>query len=187
MNGGTAARLGGSSRCAASAGMLGEAAPENAAAAPRGAAWLLGAPAAIPAGSGPRLAGRGAWKGRREVAQGSRRAAAPGGDLPERGIDLAGGRHCLPRTGGRPGRLIWAGEAEIAHRQGLPEFAAFRGGRRLRSQPYTGSPEAPPGEFSARKDTGAIEKNDPRQIEEDASEQVTWFSYNISTKIHTTG
>ena len=59
LHGGTVARPGDPSRCAAGGGMPWEAAPGNAAAALRGAARRSGEPAAMPAGGGPRFAGRG--------------------------------------------------------------------------------------------------------------------------------
>ncbi len=151
----------------------GEAAPGDAAAARRGAAKRFGAPAAMRAGGGPRFAGRGvSGKDRGKARGGSRRPAAPGGDLPERGVDPAGIRSRLPRTGGRPGRCSGTGEAGIARRRGPPEFAAACSGRRPRRPRDAGSPEAPPGAFSARNDAEAIEKNSPRRTD-DAREQVT--------------
>ena len=152
--------------------MPGEAAPGNAAATRRGAAKRFGAPAAMRAGNA-RAPGRGV-RGRDcgKASGGSRRPAVPGGDLQELGVDPAGIRSCFPRTGGRPGRYFGTGEAEIACRQSPPEFAAVRSGRRPRRPPGTDGPEAPPGAFPA-KDAKAIEKNNPRRTEEDASEQVT--------------
>ncbi len=169
-----AARHGGPSRCAAGAGVPGEAAAENAAAAPRGAARCARGDSGRrrPALGGP---GRRARDGGKSYKDRGRAR----GDPPGRGIDPAGGRRCLPRAGGRPGRLTGAGEAEIAHRQGLPEFAASRGWRRLRRQPDAGSPGAPPAGFSAKKYRGDRGKR-PRRIG-DAGEQAAWFSYSART------
>ena len=142
VNGGTTARPGDPSRCAAGAGMP-EAAPGNAAAAPRGAAKRSGEPAALPAGDGPRFAGRGCRrKGGGKAPKGSRRPAAPGGDLPERGADLASGRRCRPRSGVGPGRLFRTGEAgsrAARARRNSPRSAAS-GGSAARRTPAAWKP-----------------------------------------------
>ncbi len=146
----------------------GDAAPGDAAAARRGAAMRFGAPAAMRAGGGPR-----SGTGCPREGPGRRAGIAAAGRAGGRsaGARRRSGRQPPPppAAGGRPGRCSGTGEAGIARRRGPPEFAAACGGRKPRRPPDAGSPEAPPGAFSARKDAEAIEKNSPRRTGEDAS------------------